>query len=625
MRNAKLGKHIATHRTDLTVALRTGVKGKEAERLYDVAFEYYSALNTPRSLACWILLDQGEIEQLVSLKCKPSMYLEVNIWDLDIGRGPCSARQNRYLLSQFQDDYQATAFLSKYPFSPKESKIDTKAACMVSFRDAERQNARTNEFFRHYHDKTFNGLSLTSVLHTAQRKIGRVLGEFDFDLYGDLMRWGPGATLSTRGSSTSSYHKFGAIPTVTGNALIHGVCAVNSVPCWPSALLETDDPVSILPRVLKVVAGDEVLTVPKNALTDRTIGVPPLLNAYCQASIGRMMRRKMKRYGIDLDDQSRNQDLARRGSLPIRHRQYLAISTLDQKNASNTMAKGLVRNLFEGSDWLDVMEQTRSPSYTLPGETGAHLYEMFSAMGNGFTFELETLIFWAIATSVVELRGFDTEHISVYGDDVIVPNECALDVGWAFQCCGFEVNTTKSYTDGVFRESCGCDYFHGQPVRPYFLKETLSNVETYYRLANGLRRLARRRRNDGTCDKRLRPVWLYCVHGVDRSYRFLIPDGIGDIGFVDTFDVATPFLAPTPRRWSTWEGYAVTGILRETLTSRMQNWDIGKLSHLYDIRMSERDPSMSTSRRETLSVRGRTLPKVKTIFVPEWKDIGGWE
>ena len=89
-------------------------------------------------------------------------------------------------------------------------------------------------------------------------------------------------------------------------------------------------------------------------------------------------------------------------------------------------------------------------------------------MGNGFTFPLETLIFWALTASACE---GDVDSVSVYGDDIICPRERADDVIDTLTMCGFKINLEKSFVEGPFRESCGCDYYKGIDIRPFYKKE----------------------------------------------------------------------------------------------------------------------------------------------------------
>jgi len=74
-------------------------------------------------------------------------------------------------------------------------------------------------------------------------------------------------------------------------------------------------------------------------------------------------------------------------------------------------------------------------------------------MGNGFTFPLETLIFWALTRAVCG----STATVSAYGDDIICPSDRAEDVIAVLTEVGFSVNLEKSFWNGPFRESCGSD------------------------------------------------------------------------------------------------------------------------------------------------------------------------
>ena len=126
---------------------------------------------------------------------------------------------------------------------------------------------------------------------------------------------------------------------------------------------------------------------------------------------------------------------------------------------------------------------------------------MFSTMGNAVTFPLETLIFWALGhATILQEQGtlshfpkWEDRHLcSVFGDDCIIPTQYAEPFIRTMTRVGFIINKEKSfYDDGGFRESCGGDYLHGNPVRPYSLKGPANNkrssVEPWlYIIANSL-------------------------------------------------------------------------------------------------------------------------------------------
>jgi hypothetical protein len=110
-------------------------------------------------------------------------------------------------------------------------------------------------------------------------------------------------------------------------------------------------------------------------------------------------------------------------------------------------------------------------------------------MGNGFTFELETLIFFALSHSVCK-RIVDEPFISVYGDDIIIPTGCSEAVIAFLRLCGFSINKEKSFTTGLFRESCGGDFFDGVPVRGHYVKTSVRTPAELISMANGIRRSA---------------------------------------------------------------------------------------------------------------------------------------
>jgi len=148
--------------------------------------------------------------------------------------------------------------------------------------------------------------------------------------------------------------------------------------------------------------------------------------------------------------------------------------------------------------WFTLLRELRSPSTLIDGHllnpsivSGDHRWkklEQFSSMGNGFTFELETLIFWAITSHSCESTG-SSGKVYVFGDDIICESRSVTAVTAALRFFGFTLNEDKSFADGHFKESCGGDFWDGRPVRPFFLKESLDEPHKLIAAANGIRRL----------------------------------------------------------------------------------------------------------------------------------------
>jgi hypothetical protein len=213
-----------------------------------------------------------------------------------------------------------------------------------------------------------------------------------------------------------------------------------------------------------------VAFVPKTAKTDRSIAIEPVLNSMLQLGIGDYMADRLKRVGCDITDQSRNQQLARVGSLTG------ALATLDLSSASDTVSVELVRSLLS-PEWFDLLSYFRTSTVRMD-DGSLHRLEKFSSMGNGFTFPLETLIFWALASSASE--GVEDDPLTVaYGDDIIVSVAAVPRVCEILHVCGFSVNMEKSFWSGPFRESCGADYYLGTNVRPVFVKNRLSGADVF--------------------------------------------------------------------------------------------------------------------------------------------------
>jgi hypothetical protein len=585
------------HKQQLGESLRLS-RRDNFDKLNAIFFSMCSSVDSPKSLAAWILFREGEYYQLVTLECNPLNYQDTE-----------GAR--------FADDYLIAKFLSKFP-EFKHPDLDPEAAALSSFYEYEEMCKITNQKLTETREGSITRTPFMSdVLHRAKRKISRVLGAPDLDYIARDFGWGPGATSVAKASLTSAYVKYALRLDVTVDALMMGRCCVNSTPSWVNCQLQTDEFPSVAAHLLDgafhMVRGNEVVLVPKNAKTHRVIAKEPHVNSYLQRGFGRYIRKRLKRYaGIDLDDQTRNQQLAREGSLTG------LLATIDLSGASDTISLELVKQLLPGQ-WLRLLMSLRSSQGKTPEGTWK-LYHKFSSMGNGFTFELESLIFWALCESVAEISGSDLP-VSVYGDDLIVPVSCYEEIVAVIDYCGFRVNASKSFSSGVFRESCGKDYFNGQLVRPIFLKENLDNVESLYRMANSLRRYAHRRRSNG-CDARFRQSWELCVSFLPSAFRnYKIPEGVGDGGIVSNFDEATPCLIPPNQREIGWEGYFFKSLIRQPVKRRMSDKHAGYTAVLSASKVFREDKAPLNGFH---SLRGQTRLKVARIHTRGWYDFGPW-
>jgi hypothetical protein len=361
-----------------------------------------------------------------------------------------------------------------------------------------------------------NGASL-AVRHAfalAARKISVVLGEVP-PLESLEFRYGPGANTSVRMAEASLSGKLSAplacsedlMPSV-GTLLSqfpylvehHSVKSHVLLPLW------VDDPDEI--RSIVPVRQDDgkLVFVPKNCKTHRPIIVEPVLNGLAQLGVGTYLKGRLRSVGIDLRDQERNRKLARIGSTDG------SLSTIDLSSASDTLSWALVSDLLP-PDWLDFLSQFRTGTFSYDGSS--YRLEKFSSMGNGYTFELESLIFWALAWASTVSVGGDVQNVGVFGDDIICPSEATQLLLEVLDSAGFWVNTEKSYWEGPFRESCGADWLSGNDVRPFYLKDEVSDQVLFnfhnWAMRRGERELA------SLCE-----AWTW------EHNRLYGPDGFGD-------------------------------------------------------------------------------------------------
>lgn len=493
----------------------------------EVIRSFYNDLDTPRSLACWLMYTNGEHKQLVEQVTSPLNY-------------------NDFESEKFWRDYSATQFLSKSKWL--KTGIDTSAVAMQSFFDCEAKCRETNSRFQDLAALFRTRRDAAHIVNSVARKVSMVLyDDFNVDEWFDNCAWGPGTTVALRGDDTGPERKFlqegGITPTLRRFV----------EPLWPRIY-------SSWSPSLVTTPGSRVLTVDKNAKTDRVIAAEPGINSWFQAGIGQMISKRLLRHGVDLKYQDRNQLLAFLGAATSgagitgnECNPAHALATLDMKAASDTISTGVVETLLP-TDWCHALELTRSRYSEVDGKWLR--LEKFSSMGNGFTFPLQSTIFLAIALGACEHVGVDSSYVGIYGDDVVIPTIAASTYAEWCAFFGFTLNPTKSYISGCFRESCGAHYFLRRDVKPLFLSERLRSLASVFELANGLKRFAGQGYTFGLYG-RVRPTWLLLFNAVPKSLRFRIPQGFGDGGFVVDLDDAVPFV----KRAGNWvEGYFYTSV-----------------------------------------------------------------
>jgi len=346
--------------------------------------------------------------------------------------------------------------------------INREAVAWEKFQLSERICRETNHRFR---TGALPFGNVSTVLHYASRKIASILGPVP-SLDSLEFRFGPGATTSTKADEANFRVKLSSSLVCSSNLSPIVGCLLEEAPNWTAhhAFEESDDSW----KVDVTVSTGRLQFVPKTCKTHRSIVVEPILNGFFQKGIGTYIRRRLLNAGLDLNTQERNQSLAREGSVTGE------LATIDLSMASDTIATEFVWHLLP-IEWAQLLSFGRTTEVSYRKER--YQLQKFSSMGNAYTFELESLIFYAIALAVCKTLSVESSSVCVYGDDIIVPVDCVPLLEECLSVCGFAVNRAKSFSTGPFRESCGKDYYKGLDIRPFYLK-TQVNEQVLYVMHN---------------------------------------------------------------------------------------------------------------------------------------------
>lgn len=437
---------------------------KSGQRVVDFANPMLEALDTARSLSFTIALRYG-YDTLLS------------VLDLPMHFGP-------HPVERVRREYESHMLLRKIP---NIYEIDLERVAIGAFLKAEEQCKAINERGWRCGRLTDDGI----LEHRITRVLGDILGAApSLNTLSKLASWGPGATFALLRSDASPELKTINEKGIT-LALLRRLNAEETIGFLP-------------PDRYELTPGGRVATVPKSVKTDRTIVIEPGINAFFQSGMGSCIRQKLLKYvGIDICNAAE------------RHRlrcilEWMNIATIDLAAASDTISSWLL-TLFP-MDWFDLLCDLRSERVLLDGEWVT--LEKVSSMGNGFTFELETLLFAAICLA----SGVRKEDLSVFGDDIIVPRDHAPAVVENLQVMGFVINKEKTFTSGDFVESCGVHCYRGEDLAPFQLKDDISDGLQAINIANKVRAFSWLSCHGNGCDIRYLPVWRLC--------RRRIPDAL---------------------------------------------------------------------------------------------------
>lgn len=396
------------------------------------------------------------------------------------------------------------SLLKKYPFPSKLTPYDSLAAAKKTWFKAEEQCKRTNERLRPMIEKV---TLRPSWVNRARTIISDMLGDTvtreNIREILDSGYHGKGTSTECPFEASSAYYKYSdPHPHCTSDALPYAMAAISRNPRWFANLERSQArqvcsinraqyELEVMTAAIRITEQERISFVDKSLKTKRPIGVGNSLNMYLQLGVKTLLMRILKEHGIDLNNQDKNRQLAKQGSLEGTYFDEGTIewleqlSTIDLASASDTVSLGICELLLP-NEWYSLFCDLRHASGKLDDNEIA--YDKMSAMGNGFTFPLESLIFYAVLKATTEDQGYEyeQERNAVYGDDIICPLKVAQPLIENLTTAGFSINTEKSFLSGMFKESCGRDYFQGVNVRSFYLKRSFNMLQDFYYVGNRL-------------------------------------------------------------------------------------------------------------------------------------------
>jgi hypothetical protein len=486
----------------------------------------------------------------------------------------------------FAEDYLVAEILRKSINLPLG--VDRVDVARRKFFAAERHNAETNE--------RLWSQPCPEWVYDWSREVLTIMGPLTssvLERIESLCGHGPGASVGVKAIGSVKSNKYDAIPTVTERLqpFLASIMPAFVRDYWSSSGH----------LKCKVVRGSHHFTVTKDSESNRNAAKEPTWNAWLQKGIGNQMSVRLRGFGVNLRSQLRNQELARTAI-------EFGNSTVDLKQASDMIARNAVLLALcankdpQGLRWYSLLDLARSHEvrFRSEGESSWHALEMFSSMGNGFTFPLETVLYLALVRTVVPRDEWD--NVTVYGDDIILPQAYTTPFFDRLEYLGFQVNRSKTRLAGVFFESCGTDWFKGQNVRPFYLRHDPSDDGIPYALqtANALRLWLKR--VYGYCPLSWKPLWDWCYEQIPGNWRWPVPLSLGDSGVLSSESEGANHRQPARRtrhlergvsvHRTDWEGWVVKhvklgqselcthsfGLLAERLAAIHGQWEVKPIS-----------------------------------------------
>lgn len=372
----------------------------------------------------------------------------------------------------FKARYQLENLFKKVCFTnDAKTNEDRKAECFTKFIETQERLSQVRP----------NSTRVFLVLQEARRNAKRILKEYDPLEHASLCRFGKRATVGNTFRDSYLHEKLKS--PISGSR--------DHIRWFRNHLLSD----SLLREGIRQCSNSEpsytecdtlVLTgVPKSWKTYRCIMPNTTLGTYYSSGLGLLIRRRLKKEGLDISRlQDKHKSWAKAFSLSRTH------CTADLSSASDSITSWLLNSILP-RPWFNAVKFGRIDHAKIDNKRV--FLNSFMTMGIGFTFELQTLVFYCLLKAIETLSS-RKGLISVYGDDLIFPSHMFTYVKQIFADINFVLNKDKTFCKESFRESCGGDYYCGIDVRPFQPEAECREVSSssflilLYKTMNGLLR-----------------------------------------------------------------------------------------------------------------------------------------
>lgn len=399
----------------------------------------------------------------------------------------------------FKRHYFEANVLKRFQDTSSDKQVSRAKYSIDVLLDSEIRCAVSNEVLYHVltEDRPSVPRHIKKILRRAKNILHSVLRDFPWEDFPRACGFSSGATNEFPRKAAAIHNKWVLSTHITPKALpyFEAFCGWAGLDLMPRGNVED----------VVISTYNKVFTVPKNFERDRTACKPSTWNCFFQKGVGKLIGRRLQKGPrlLHKDAQLEHRVLAKIGSATG------LLATLDLKGASDSISISLIDELFP-EQWKQVLFDLREEYGLLPDGTLIR-WEKLSTMGNGFTFEVETALFYALVKACCGRSSI----VSVYGDDIICPSRYADLVSEVMMYCGFEINREKSFTRGKFRESCGGHYFDGRDVKPFYITNLPNGLNDIINLHNDIVRWTGAYPSEGS---EFFELWRACRAAVPRAH-----------------------------------------------------------------------------------------------------------